>query len=118
MNLTNAELLMIVGSPVFLITATATVRRYIPKLDGWRVVLFVFLLSEVITLSTRMVMFDRAWLQPTQWIYGGLAGLLYAGVALGANEKGNKLVERFAKALRPDDPPTPTDDPPSKAGPS
>ena len=118
MNLTNAELLMIVGSPVFLITATQTVRKYVPKLDGWRVVLFVFLLSEVITLSIRMVSSDHAWLQPTQWIYGVLAGMLYAAVALGANEKANKLVERFAKAMRPDEPTPPTDDPASKAGPS
>ena len=109
MNLSNAELLSIVGSPVFLITATAAVRKYVPKLNGLGVVIFVLVLSEVVSLSIRMVMYDKAWLQPTQWIYGGLTGLLFAIVALGTNEKANKFVERFATAMRSDTPTTPSD---------
>ena len=103
MNLSNAELLMIVVSPFFVITATATIRKYIPKLDGPWVVMFVFVLSEIICVAERFLT------KPEQWLYGVIAGLLLTVVSLGANEKGNQLVERFIKK-KPDDA--------AKAGPS
>lgn len=108
MQLSNAELLMIVVSPLFVITTTATVRKYIPQIDKWKVVLFVFALSELVSVIASHLTNTEHWL-----LYGVLSGLLLASVSLGANEKGNQLVDRFVKK-KVDETPSGT----TKVGPS
>lgn len=106
MNLSNAELLAILVSPVFVITATQVARKYIKALVDWKVALFVFILSEVVCISERMLT------QPSQWAYGILAGLLLAIVCLGVNDKANELTKRVGLSMSlPLSPKLPTVDP-------
>lgn len=89
MTLSNSELLAIVVSPVFVITTTQIVRKYVKWLDGWKVMLFVFLLSETVCVVERLLT------HPEQWVYGILAGLLLTTICLGTNEKINDVAKRF-----------------------
>lgn len=93
MDLKNHELLAIALSPFFIISATAIVRKYVPKIDGWKVLVFVTVLSELLCITERLLT------HPEQWPYGMIAGLILAVVSLGANEKGTKLANSFTQAL-------------------
>ena len=90
MSFDDSQILTIVVSPLFVVSAIQLVRRYIPGLKGHWILLIGFVLSEVLAIGERLLT------QPDQWHHGLLAGLLLTVLALGGNDKMNRFADRAA----------------------
>lgn len=87
--MTNQELIVLVVSPVFVISLVQVLRKYFPKIDGRGVLLVTLLVSVSVCVSERML--DA----PAKWYQGVATGVLLAAVAIGMDSKANHLLAKL-----------------------
>lgn len=96
---TSALTTLVAVSPILIgvvVSVIAAVRKYLPSIDGWKVLALAFAVGQLVGISFRLMQ-SGASFSTSILAEGVILGLVLAVAAVGANEKTNKIVDRHAE---------------------